>query len=501
MPSNSCIPVAQRVDLASRMIVNQRKHGFVSQLSRENNISRQSLYTLKSRGQEAMEREFRPKPEAIGQIVQVERAVLILFTEGSASREGIQNCLEQLLEIHVSTGKISSIIHEAGKRAQNWLEQHIPQGMRDLAIDEQYSCQMAKAYLNIVDAQTSFVYASSPPVAVDSESWKLMLWQMEDNGLQLRVVVSDGGKAIGRAVHEITSKVIHQRDVWHVLHEGQKVQERSDRVLKALQQRTPAVERNAKRVEAGKKPLGRNPQTDVQAHAYHVQHMEYITTSLRYLCSELQRLLEIVVLTDHGILTSQERSEEIHTLLELFTDLYEITPSPLNTHIKKLVRHVYLALPGLLTFCPALDAVELEAITQLGPQACHLIGWAWLQRAILGPKTEQLVADFAPDWQPVAGKLLAAWDQAVRSSSAVENWHSILRPFIAVHRRLSADMLAILAVWHNHRLAARGLHKGLSPLIRSGLESTDWLAALGYSSELRLCSKLSHEPEIESIAA
>src|SRR5205814_1847350 len=174
MHPNNCIPVAQRVDHASRMIVHQGKYGLVSQLSRESNISRQSLYALKSRGQEAMERVFRPKQEAIEQMAQVERAALVLFTEGHASREGIQNCLEELLGVYVSTGKISSIIHEAGKRAQEWLDQHIPKGRRDLAIDEQYSNRRAEAYLNIVDAHTSFVYASSPPVAVDGESWKLM---------------------------------------------------------------------------------------------------------------------------------------------------------------------------------------------------------------------------------------------------------------------------------------------------------------------------------------
>ena len=109
MHPNNCIPVAQRVDLASRMIVHQGKYGLVSQLSRESNISRQSLYTLKSRGQEAMERVFRPKQEATERMTQVERAVLLLFTEGHASREGIQICLEELLGVHVSTGKISSI--------------------------------------------------------------------------------------------------------------------------------------------------------------------------------------------------------------------------------------------------------------------------------------------------------------------------------------------------------------------------------------------------------
>ena len=43
-------------------------------------------------------------------------------------------------------------------------------------------------------------------------------------------------------------------------------------------------------------------------------------------------------------------------------------------------------------------------------------------------------------------------------------------------------MLAILAVWHNHRVAPRGLHKGQSPMQRSELhtQATDWLLALGY---------------------
>ncbi|HEY4036797.1 MAG TPA: transposase [Ktedonobacteraceae bacterium] len=197
-----------------------------------------------------MERVFRPKQEATEWMTQIERAVLILFTDGHASREGIQICLKELLEIHVSTGKISSILHEAGKRAQEWLDQHVSKDRRNIAIDERYSNQRAEVYLNIVDAQTSFVYASSPPVAVDGESWSILLLQMRDHGLRWRVVVSDGGKAIGRAVREAIPDVIHQRDVWHVLHECQKVQERIDRAVKALHQRTPAVERNAKRVEA-----------------------------------------------------------------------------------------------------------------------------------------------------------------------------------------------------------------------------------------------------------
>ena len=80
--------------------------------------------------------------------------------------------------------------------------------------------------------------------------------------------------------------------------------------------------------------------------------------------------------------------------------------------------------------------------------------------------------------------LFASWTQAVRASSVVENWHSILRPHLAVHRTRSAGMLALLAVWHNHRIAPRGPHADLSPLQRSRADQvkTDWLTALGYLS-------------------
>ena len=78
--------------------------------------------------------------------------------------------------------------------------------------------------------------------------------------------------------------------------------------------------------------------------------------------------------------------------------------------------------------------------------------------------------------------LLSAWDDAVRVSSAVERWHSILRPHLAVHRTLSTGMLALVAVWHNHRVFTRGVYKGQSPLHLSGITDapSDWLLALGY---------------------
>src|SRR5260370_105928 len=110
-------------------------------------------------------------------------------------------------------------------------------------------------------------------------------------------------------------------------------------------------------------------------------------------------------------------------------------------------------------------------------------------RAVVGPIAKELLASVAGDWRPIAAPLLAAWEAAVRASSAVENWHSVLRPYLAVHRSLSSGMVALLAVWHNHRIAGRGLHRGQSPLMRSGMTqaSSDWLVALGYPPDEGAC--------------
>jgi len=86
------------------------------------------------------------------------------------------------------------------------------------------------------------------------------------------------------------------------------------------------------------------------------------------------------------------------------------------------------------------------------------------------------------DWRAAGRILLHSWDDAVRVSSAVERWHSILRVHLAVHRTLSPGRLALLVVWHNHRVFRRGSHRGYNPLQLSGIADapTDWLVALGY---------------------
>jgi hypothetical protein len=409
--------------------------------------------------------------------------ILTLWAEGHASYRGIQACLRELKLPVMSLGSISEVVQEAQVRAQQWLKQHLPTSVRTLALDEMYGKDRQGAYLSMVDTASWAVWACEGPLRVDAESWTLLLWEMQEAGLQWQASVSDGGRAIEEACTTVAAQVTPQRDVWHVLHRWAQVQARVERRLTQLHAQTPTVARQALRLATGQRARGRRPQSDVALHQSHLTRLTILVDGLQVLGVELQRLLAVVVQDQRGLLATDARRKELDALLTLLVELGEAAPAELQRELQALHTHLRLALPALLAFAPALDPLHQRTVEQLGQSGLALVAWAWQHRTILAPDLETLVAGFAPDWQPLVHTLMAAWQATVRASSAVENWHSILRPHLAVHRTLSAGMLALLAVWHNHRIFPRGEHAGHSPMQLSGWPDapTDWLQALGYA--------------------
>ena len=480
-----CSTVEQRVQWISQLLVPDPAHGLLSQLSRSHDVSRQTLYRWKEKGAQALQAALEIKPEPPKGTMQVQEQVLTLLIEAHASYRNIQTCLMKMCGIRMSLGSIAGIVQEAGQRAQQWLSQQQASSPRALALDEQYSSQRGKAYLNVIDVHSGQVWATLPPVAVDGESWMLVWWYMSEQGLLCERSVSDGGRAIQDALGQLQRLDQHQRDVWHVLHVASQVQGRCDRALQQMQDRLPSIERQAERVAQGKKARGRAPLANIAEHEQRIGRVRYVTEAIRYLSQELRRLLEVVVLGQAGIVSSRDREQELEALLAL---LEEVAPQALPTlqkEIQSLSKHLRLALPHLVRFAADLDEPQQQADKRLGSEAVRLIAWAWQRRALLGPTVKDLLAGLDPAWREEAQALLHMWEHAVRASSAVENWHSIVRPHLAVHHTLSAGILALLAVWHNHHVAPRGVHEGLSPLQRTGTlqPETDWLLALGYSRQ------------------
>jgi hypothetical protein len=482
--------VNQRVQWVSALLAHEGTYGEVSQMSRSSGLSRQTLYCWKAKGQRALEATLAPKQPQRQEAKppELERAVLTLLVQGHASYRGIQACLKELLGLQVSLGTITAIVQTAGQRAQSWLVQQVPGEGRMVALDEQYSSKRGEAYLNVVDAHSGQVWATIAPVAVDGESWTLALWYLHEQGVVCKGSVSDGGKAIHEALQTTKAISSHQRDVWHLLHLAGQVQARLERVVQEEEDRWLLIERQEQQqATTGRRTAGRPAKTTSSEQEQLLIEFHRLLGAVRYLFAQLHELVEVVVLTGQSqprLLSCQTRHGEVQTVLALLEEAIQSVPTTLQKEVQRVIKQVRLALPALLYFAEEVEAAQQEAIQQLGETAVGLIAWAWQRRKILGEQPQQLLAAMDPAWRAPASRLLEAWNQAVRASSVVENWHSIVRPHLAVHRSLSAGMLALLALWHNHRVAPRGLHMGLSPLQRSGLPqpTVDWLEVLGYAA-------------------
>jgi transposase-like protein len=290
--------VSQRVQWISQLIASEGRYGMLSQMSRQYEVSRQSLYSWKAKGLSSLQAALEPGQPATARTVPLERAVLTLLVEAHASYRGIQACLEELLGLHVSLGTITAIVQRAGQRAQDGMGQQAAEQGRVLALDEQYSRQRGEAYLNVVDVHSGQVWATLPSVAVDGESWTLVLGYLQEQGIVCRGSVSDGGRAIADGLQTSKATRTHQRDVWHLLHLAAQVQARVERVVQAEEERWLVIERQEQQqASTGSRAVGRPAKTTSSQQEQFLIELHRLLAAVRYLFAQLRELLEVVVLS------------------------------------------------------------------------------------------------------------------------------------------------------------------------------------------------------------
>jgi transposase-like protein len=463
------------------MLTHRGEYGFITQLSREQGISRPTLYAWRRQAERALQAAFSP-PASVPPITpHLARQVLTIWSAHSSARD-IQSCFQALSAQGVSLTTITTILADAEQRALRLLATTTPLSVRALALDELYANQRRGAFLSAVDVHSGAVWATVGPVAVDTDSWTLLLWELHERDLRWDRVTMDGGLAARAASRAVRPDLVIQGDQWHVLHSCGQIQARLGRQLVQLHTQTAVVARQAARIAAGQKPRGRHPKTDIAAHAAEVAVVGGLVDDVSFLLHELRRVLDVVVLARGGVLSAAQRQQELDSLLWLWAEVAASAPPAQQQLVEQLHKLVREALPELLTFVAQLDRVQADLGSVLAPERQVLVGWAWLHRKALGWTAREIVAALPADWRDAARVLLAAWADAVRVSTAVERWHSILRVHVTVHRTMSPGRVALLAVWHNHRVFTRGVHKGQNPLQLSGMREapTDWLVALGY---------------------
>src|SRR6266566_9351422 len=113
-----CSTAQQRAQWVSQMMAPTSPHGLVSQLSRTYQVSRQTLYRWKAKGEQALHQALGADWPQPSQGVSVDPQVLTLLIEAHGSYRNIQTCLLKLFGTRLSLGRISQIVQQAGQRAQ-----------------------------------------------------------------------------------------------------------------------------------------------------------------------------------------------------------------------------------------------------------------------------------------------------------------------------------------------------------------------------------------------
>jgi len=120
------ITLDERVELGCRCLASAGQYGLVTSLSRQYGTSRQFLYDLRDRTQEALldalqaGKPGRPWSEQ-GLLVDrltVERTILVLSQVAQASTRAIQASLKAILAVPRSLGYIEGVLQEAARRAR-----------------------------------------------------------------------------------------------------------------------------------------------------------------------------------------------------------------------------------------------------------------------------------------------------------------------------------------------------------------------------------------------
>ena len=338
---------AQRAGWVGPLLVRQREYGLVTHLSQVAQVSRKTLYQWEHLARRALEAAF-AAAEVHRPVVDRPRQVLSLLVETHASERGIQAALAAVTGASLSLGAINGIIQEAERRALHWLATQAPPGARPLALDEIYSKDRRGAYLHVVDAASYAVWVAAGPLAVDAETWTLVLWEAQERGLRWEATSTDGGAALSAALRVVDPAGQHGRDPWHVLHMGSQALGRLDRWVAELESQTAVVERQAARLAAGQRPRGHHPRTDLAAHAAVVVQARGIADGLRYLLEVLHALTDVVVLSRAGrLLDAPARRDELAALLDLLHELAAAAPAKQRREIDHAARHVQGALEEL----------------------------------------------------------------------------------------------------------------------------------------------------------
>lgn len=446
----------------------------VSDISKETQISRTYIYQQKATVQNYMESLDKAEDHVFSINIDkgfIERMVLSLSLDCHASTEGIQRNFASVFGLHISYGKISSILAEASERAEQF-DAGIPlEGITQGANDEIFQGNIP--VLTGIDTESTYVYLLSEAGDRSADTWQLFMEDQKEQGLALDVSISDAGTGLNAGIPKAFPDICVQPDIFHELRPIGAEVARLERKAEKLISDEAVLEKRA----CGKRPQKKTLEQLGQIH-------EKVDAAIREY--DLLRILFcwLVELTGFSGYSFVEACALAKWVLSEMEDSF-----PNRTKLLEQARKISDKLPQILSFLQRMEKSLEEAAQKKGipPEAFHIM---YRQKAFHASSCECSQMEYrlgellGNGYESTRQEFHRILDHTKRASSLVENLNSRIRVYMNLKRMVPEKYFILLKVYfntrkyHRSRIAGR---IGKSPLeLMTGKEYPEFLEALGY---------------------
>jgi len=483
---------ASLADIAISATARQGQYGAVTDIADEHGLSRQAVYRIREQGHQVLIDGFQKQTTQLWPPTVPEgdlrRSIIALYTIAPAS---IDDIVDILPVIFPGNGRCHGYIHQviltATMQAAKLLEDIELAGIDAVAIDEMFWHKTP--LLTGIDLDSGFLFSAEKTRDRSGPEWVSRLEALKGNGLDPAVIIKDAGSAMAEAATQVFPHADQRDDLFHAIallnETGRYLENAAYRAIKnfeALDARRKRAKKRSRRV-LGQKCRHYRPRMEAAIDRF---------DTFDGLSEAVKALLR---LCDPG--SGQLRSAE--DIRQRLPQLAEQIAGLGGKRARKAGRYLKGRADGLSSYLSSLSA-ELGSCVQL-------VGDEKLVACVLRSYQANLLAGRGPQWQrsgrqseledsvralvKVSGSpsrlcrvievVIPVLERRHRASSAIENVHSVLRPYISVHKRVSQGFLDLFRFYWNTRKRRWGRHKGTSALeVLTGEQHTDWLTLLGF---------------------
>ncbi|MEL6348704.1 MAG: transposase [Myxococcota bacterium] len=490
----SHLPPTSLSDIAISALAGQGQYGAVTQIADAHDISRQAVYRIRETGEQALLNAFSPQalPAWTPEVPKttLDRAIVALYTIAPDSIDDIVDLLPILYggRTH-SHGYIHKIIRIAEQSAHDFLELVDLSPIDAVAIDEMFWHKTP--LLTGIDLDTGYRFSAEKVRQRSGPEWVSRLQALKQNGLQPSIFIKDAGLAMAEAVTQVFPDADQRDDLFHavaLLNEtGRTLENGAYRAINRFDE-IDAKRQRAKTGSSKRRSLGQDCRHQRSRMEASIERFD----TFERLSEEVKGLLR---LCDPG--SGQLRcAEAVRRRLPALADQIKKIG---GKRARKVARYLKNRVEGLCSY--------LESLSDALDSAAQVIGDERLVGAMLRAYQANLLAGRGQRWQreeravelkasvaelvALAGRperlvrvvevVVPVLTRRHRASSAIENLHSVLRPSITVHKRVSQGFLDLFRFYWNTRIRRWGRHKGTSALgLLTGQTHEDWLTLLGF---------------------